>query len=69
LKVINADSKKVDLLQNMLNELSQTHPTKIENLVELLNHIELIELLTFLQKWCIDLFMVYSGLNASLFPK
>jgi len=68
LKVLNAMAGKSFNSAQMLHELSSSNAMDHSKLVDLLSQVELSDLLTCLQKWCIDLYMVYSGVLPRYFP-
>lgn len=55
--------------QLMLSELSKGRALDHGKLVDLLGSSQLADLLGCLQKWCIDLYMVYSGLSPRYYPQ
>ena len=68
LKVLNAMDGKTFNSAQMLKDLCSESPLDHSKFIELLNHGELSDLLSCLQKWCIDLYMVYSGVSPRYFP-
>jgi DNA polymerase-3 subunit delta' len=68
LKVLNAMEGKSFNSTFMLNELSSSSSLDHSKLIDLLSRAELSDLLSCLQKWCIDLYMVYSGVMPRYFP-
>ncbi len=68
LKVLNAIDGNSFNSTLMLNELCSSSSLDHTKFIDLLSHAELSDLLTCLQKWCIDLYMVYSGVSPRYFP-
>jgi len=68
LKVLQALEGKTFNSSQMLDELSNPSGIDHTKCVELLSNAELADILRCLQKWCIDLYMVYSGILPRYFP-
>ena len=68
LKVLKALEGKSFNSSQMLDELSNPNGIDHARCVDLLNQAQLSDLLVCLQKWCIDMYMVYSGLLPRYFP-
>jgi len=68
LRVLQASEGKSFNSSQMLDELSNLNGIDHTRCVDLLNQGQLSDILVCLQKWCIDLYMVYSGLLPRYFP-
>lgn len=69
LKLISPSKFKPFNSKVILDELSREGVLVHRYIVESLSQFELKDILTCLQKWCIDLYMVYPGLEPRYYPQ